>query len=339
MLEKSRLSTIAEIIRDHITLSSIDEYCAETGIYSDDFVPIDPCDFEGEIFAIDGSNIVVCDWSAARVNKICAGYAVYKGADWQRTVITFDDVLLSDPENYIQWFEPFLRDIFGIHKFTLKESELDRLSTYFRELQEYVALFDAVHSAKPGDLILYDGGFTWKERPLGDALSKVFEAAEEKGVDLLGVSKSSAMYWGSGVSKPFVQHTGVAGSIFAPGMPWYISLKGKKVNPETNWGGETFIARLDGRSEMAFRVDVPSYLVDNAGSAIRKLSLYSCSAECPGYPHALFRAHRDVRITDEEGAFLRLKLMDMLCDMGLGESQIRTMMQDYHDVLEMRPRV
>lgn len=338
-MEKSRLSTIAEIIRDHIALSGIDEYCRETGICEEDFVAIDPCEFEGEIFAIDGSNVVVCDWSTARVNKICAGYAVYRGTDWQRTVITYDDVFLADPEGYVKWFEPFLRDFFGLQDFSLKESELDRLSTYFRELQEYVALLEAIRDAKPGDLILYDGGFTWKERPLGDALSKVFGAAEEKGVDLMGVSKSSAMYWGSGISRPLVQHTSFAGSIFAQETPWYISLKGKKVKPETNWGGNTFIARLDGCSEMAFRVDVPSYLVDRAGSAIGKLALYSCSAECPGYPHALFRAHRDVRITDEEGTFLRLKLMDVLCNMGLGEPQVRTMMQDYHDVLEMRPRI
>jgi hypothetical protein len=218
MLEKSRLTTIAELIRDHIALSGIDEYCAQTGISEGDFVEIDPFEFEGEIFAIDGSNVVVCDWSVARVNKICAGYAVYKGTDWQRTVITYDDVFLADPEGYVQWFEPFLRDIFGIHEFSLKESELDRISTYFRELQEYVALFDAVREAKPGDLILYDGGFTWKERPLGYALSRVFGAAEEKGVDLLGVSKSSAMHWGSGISRPFVQHTGFAGNLAYSGI-------------------------------------------------------------------------------------------------------------------------
>jgi len=327
---------VAQLIRNHISISSMDQYCAETGVCKEDFTVLEPCDAQGEVFAIDGSNVVVCDWSVARVNKICAGYAVYRGADWQRTVITYDDIFLSDVESYEEQFEPFLKGIFGIDELSLKESELDRLSTYFRELQEYVALYDAVMQASPGDLILYDGGFTWKERPLGDALSRVFKDAKAKGVDLLGISKSSAISWGSGISRPFVQHTCYAGSIFVPGMPWYISLEAKNVVPRPNWEGQTFIVCLDPQSRRAFRVDVPYYLKGRTASALGKLILCSCSAECQGYPHPLFRAHRDIRITEEEGAFLRLRLMDMLGEMGLGELQVRMLLQDYHDVLEMR---
>jgi hypothetical protein len=120
MLEKSRLMTVAELIRNHVSISSVDQYCAETGICKEDFVTLKPCGIEGEIFAIDGSNVVVCDWTVARVNKICAGYTVYKGSDWQRTVITFDDVFLADAESYEEQFEPFLKGIFGIYEFSLK---------------------------------------------------------------------------------------------------------------------------------------------------------------------------------------------------------------------------
>jgi hypothetical protein len=336
MLEKGRLTTVAELIKNNITISSVDQYCEETGISKGDFKIIEPSSFRGEVFAIDGSNVVVCDWSVARLNKICAGYAVYRGTDWQRTVVTYDDVFLADPENYAEQFEPFLKDIFKRENFALKESDLDRLSTYFRELQEYIALKEAIGEARPGDLILYDGGFDVFE-PLRGILKGIIREAEKKGVDLLGVSKSSAIYWGSGVSRPFVYHTGTAGSMFAPEAAWYISIKGKRVKPQPDWdGGETFVIRFDGRSDRAFRVDMPSYMLGRAGFALGKLVLCSCSAECLGYPHALFRAHRDIRITDQEGAFLRLKLMDLLCDMGLGESQVRVLMQDYHDVMEMR---
>ncbi len=330
---------MAELIRDHIALTGIDEYCTKTGVCRDDFVSVEPCGFEGEIFAVDGSNVVVCDWSVANLNKICAGYAVYRGTSWQRTVITYDDVFLADPEGYSQQFEPYLQGIFGLKSITLKESDLDRLSTYFREMHEYIALKEAISEAHAGDLILYDGGFAVFE-PLRSILKSIIGDAEEKDVDLLGISKSSAIYWGDGVSRPFVQHTSHAGMVFAPETPWYISLKGKKVKPEPYWdGGETFIVKFDGHSELAFRVDVPSYLVDRIGLALGKLSPCSCSAESFGYPHSLFRAHRDIRITDEEGAFLRLKLMDMLSDMGLNDLQIRLLMQDYHDVMEMRPRL
>lgn len=332
--EKGRLANIAELIRDHISISDIDQYCIETGVRKNDFIEIMPRDFVGQIFAIDGSNIRVCDWSVASLNKICAGYAVYRGRVWLRTVITYDDIFLADRENYVSQFERDLKSSFGLRDITLKETDLDRLTTYFRELQEYIALKDAITSAHTGDLILYDGGFDIFE-PLRSVLEGIISEANEKGIDLLGISKSSAISWGEGVSRPFVQHTSQAGSIFLPGLPWYISLKDKNVKPLPKWDGTTCIVRFDGHSGRAFRVDVPAYLADHIGSTLGALISHSCSAECLGYPHSLFRAHRDIRIRYQEGSLLKLELMDMLSGMGISDSQIKILMQDYHEVMEI----
>jgi hypothetical protein len=115
-------------------------------------------------------------------------------------------------------------------------------------------------------------------------------------------------------------------------------MRGKNVEPGPDgWDGEIYVARFDGRSDLAFRVDAPSYLADRVGSALEKLAAYSCSSECMGYPHALFRAHRDIRITEQEGDFIRLQLLDLLGEKGSRESQVRVALLDYHDVIEMRP--
>jgi hypothetical protein len=336
--EKGRMEAIAGLIRDQIVLNGIDRYCRETGIGKEDFVEIKPQECQCLIFAIDGSNVPVCDWSVASLNKICAGYAVYSGCDWQRTVITCDDLFLADRENYVELFEPLLKDFFGLSRFSLASTELDRLSTYFRELQEYIALEDAIIHASPGDTILYDGGFDVYD-PLRSVLRKIFRDAENRRVDLLGVAKSSAISWGSGISRPFVRHTGYCGGIFLPGLPWYLSLKGKKVASLPEWDGETFIVRFNGLGGAAFRVDVPPYMVNSIGKALEKLVMHSCSAECSGYPHALFRAHRDIRIREQEGHFLKLELMNILSDLGVSGTQIMDLMRDYHDVLEMRSRI
>lgn len=339
MLDKDRLAAIADLISEHISIRGVEEYCAKTGITGEDFVPLSPQNFEGEIFAVDGSNVPVCDWSVANLNLIRAGYAVYRGRNWQRTVITYDELFMADRKSYARQFESYLKDIFGVHDFNLKKEELDRLSTYFRELQEYIALKDAIDEAQPADLVLYDGGFTWKERPLGKVLVEIFLAAEEKDVDLLGISKSSSLSWGEEIPRPLVQHTGYVGSTLAPGLPWYVRLRGKNVDSGPDgWDGEIYVVRFDGRSDLAFRVDAPPYLTDRIGSALEKLAAYSCSSECMGYPHALFRAHRDIRITEKEGNFIRLQLLDLLGKKGSGESQVRGALLDYHDVIEMRPR-
>ncbi len=336
MLSDRRLSVIAELIRDHVSLDGIDRYCVETGVQSRDFVSVDPSEFDGEVFAIDGSNVSICSWSAADLNLIRAGYAVYRGRDWQRTVITYDDIFLADPRMCKEVFDPYLEQIFNLKGIDLKESDLDRLSSYFRELQEYIALDDAIREAKSGDIILYDGSFEVFE-PLRESLNVVFSRAEEKGIALLAIAKSSSLFWGEGISLPFVQHTSIAGSKLLPGVPWYLNLKDKKVEQsQGKWGGETYIVRFSGRSERAFRVDAPKYLGSLVGPIFGKLAAYSCSAECLGYPHALFRAHRDIMIAEKEGALTRLKLMEMLSRGGLGLSQVKILMQDYHDILDMR---
>jgi hypothetical protein len=48
-------------------------------------------------------------------------------------------------------------------------------------------------------------------------------------------------------------------------------------------------------------------------------------------------AHRDIRITKQECHFMELALMNLISEMGLSKSQFRLLMEDYHDVLEMRP--
>lgn len=336
MLSDRRLSVVAELIRDHISLDGVDRYCEETGVQSQDFVKVEPCEFDGELFAIDGSNVSVCNWSTANLNLIRAGYAVYRGREWQRTVITYNDIFLADPRMYREIFDPYLEQIFNQKGIDFKESDLERLSSYFRELHEYIALDDAVKEARSGDLILYDGSFEVFE-PLRETLQVVFSRAEEKNVALLAVAKSSSLLWGEGISLPFVQHTSIAGSILMPGVPWYLNLKDKKVeHSQGKWGGETYIVRFSGQSERAFRVDAPKYLGGVVRPILGKLAAYSCSAECLGYPHALFRAHRDIRINDMEGGFTWLKLMEKLSQEGLSLSQVKILMQDYHDILEMR---
>ncbi len=180
--EYSRMPLVAKLICDHISLDGIDRYLAETGVQESDFVLVEPEGFAGEIFAVDGSNASLCSWSTANVNLIRAGYAVYRGRDWRRTVITFDDVFLADPRLFKDMFDPYLEQFFGLKGIDLKESDLDRLSSYYREMQEYVAIDEAIREARGGDIILYDGSFDVFE-PLRGVLAAIFARAQgERGL-------------------------------------------------------------------------------------------------------------------------------------------------------------
>jgi len=339
MGEERRLSMVAELIRDHIHLVDVDRYMESTGVKKDDFMPVQSTEFSGEIFAVDGSNASLYSWMTASVNLIRAGYAVYRGREWQRTAITFDDLFVADSRLCKTNFEPsnfhhYLEHYFGLKEIDLRESDLDRLSTYYREMQEYLAINDAIGQARPGDIILYDGSFEIFE-PMRGVLDAIFARAQEREVALLAVAKSSSLSWGDEITLPFVQHTALAGSSTLPGEAWYLSLKDKKVDAgQGKWGGRTYVVRFCGQTDLSFRVDSPAYMSRDIGSVLGKLVDHSCSAECLGYPHALFRAHRDIRITDHEATATRQRLMEI----GMSHSEIRMLMQDLHDLLEMKSR-
>jgi hypothetical protein len=339
MMDKNLLGLIAEQIKSYISLESTAQYLEETRVNNNDFIKIDSNEeFEGNIFAVDGSNGVIFDLTSLKYNLVRAGYVIYNKKYWQKTVIV-DKIFKADPEDYGDQFERDLKRHFNIYnRFVLAKTELDRLSTYYRELQEYVALSEAISEAKTGDLVLYDGDFAYWTDPFKKVLESISTQAEDKDVDLLAISKSSTFSWGKEYSKPFVLHTGYVGSQIVSDYPWYLELSKKNIKPEPegkNWNGTIYVIKLHQDSEFVFRLDVPPYVSNRIDKALRHLVLYSTSSECLGYPHALFRAHRDIRITDQERMHINNLLIDELSSKGVNDLQVRGSL-DYHTVLEMK---
>lgn len=184
MIEREKVAEAARAIKDYFSPVDPGEFEAETEIGASDFREIVPQKFDGQIFAIDGSNVVVFDLGNVSLNRIRAGYVVYREREWQKTVVTYDDLFTADRENYRHHFNRYRKVIFGLTEpFELKtEEELDRISTFFRDLQEHVALSEAVSEAAAGDLVLYDGGFSlWRDPYYREVLNKIFENAERRG--------------------------------------------------------------------------------------------------------------------------------------------------------------
>lgn len=339
MIDKKILGSIAEQIKNYISLEDTDHYFEETKVNINDFIKIDPKEeFGGDIFAIDGSNGVIFNMNSIKYNLIRAGYTVYNKKCWKKT-IAFDKIFKSDPEDYQMQFKRDLIKYFNINtNFLLARTELDRLSTYYRELQEYIVLSDAISEARKGDLILYDGDFAYWTEPFKEVLEKISTQAENKDVDLVAISKSSTFSWGKKYSKPFVFHTGRIGSEIISDYPWYIELSKKNIKPDPNgknWNGTIYVIKLHQDSNFVFRLDVPHYVSKRINATLGHLVLYSNSAECLGYPHALFRAHQDIKITYQERMYIYNLLMDELSRKGVTDLQVQCM-QDYHNILEMK---
>jgi hypothetical protein len=350
MVETSRMASIADRIRPYFKMVESDSYFEHAGISREEFRPIEEiADFDGSIHAVDGSNVVVFTFGKdITLNYIRAGYVAYKGTQWQKTVITYDDLFLANPSNYAECFEQYLRGKLKIKSsvkgFELKETELDRISSYFRDLQEYIALRAALRTANENDVILYDGSFSvWENsRDLGDALDSIFKLAEDKQVDIIGVSKSSELSWSDDLNRPsFIRNTDYVGSQYLPNSPWFVDItdnkKIKGLSKTWKGKGKTLVTKFDRESDFAFKVDVPRYGANHVDVVLSKISRYSSSAECQGYPHALFRAHRDIKISVPEKSSEIKRLFNELSMRGVTELQIRRMLIDFHNVLEMKP--
>jgi len=350
MIDASRLASIADRIQPYFRMVEAESYLEDTGISAEEFKPIkDTANFDGSIYAVDGSNVAAYTFGKdITLNYIRSGYVVYKGTQWEKTVITYDDLFLANPSDYIECFERYLKQKLNIKftegKFELKKNELGRISTYFRDLQEYIALRSALHTAKENDVILYDGGFSvWENsRHLGEALDSIFRSAKDKHVDIVGISKSTELSWSNDVDRPsFIRNTNYVGSLYLPNSPWYVDItENRKIRGfSISWKGKgkTFVTKFDGGSDFAFKVDVPRYAANHVDAVLSKIARYSGSAECQGYPHALFRAHREIRINDQEKSLEINRLFNELSKRGVTELQIRSMLMDFHNVLEMKP--
>lgn len=351
MIEPSRISCIADRIKPYFEMVEADSYREHTGISKDEFKQIKGIkSFNGSTYAVDGSNVLAFTFGRnITLNYLRAGYVAYKRTQWQRTAITYDDLFLANPSNYVEDFEEDLRNKlnikFKIKRFELKETELDRISSYFRDLQEYIALRFALRRAKENDVILYDGGFSvWENsRQLGEALDRIFRLAEDKHIDIIGVSKSTQLSWSDDLERSsFIRNTGYIGSLFLPDSPWYIDITNnrniKGLSKSWKSKGETFVVKFNSDSDFAFKVDIPRYAAGNVDTILSKIAKYSGSAECLGYPHALFRAHREIRINDQEKSLVLRLLFNALSKRGITEIQIRRMLIDLHNILEMKPR-
>ena len=336
MIKKENLAGAARALKEYLAPVDPDEFEAETGISGGDFREIVPRDSGGRIFAIDGSNVVVFDLGAVSLHRIRAGYVVYRGTGWEKTAVTYDDLFVADRENYSHHFNRYRKGIFDIEEpFELQsKEELDRMATFYRDLQEHVALFEAVLEAEAGDVVLYDGGFSlWREPYHREVFDRIFERAGERGVDLLAISKSSQLSWGRGIARPLLRSVDRLGCAALPGSPWLVRLSGRRAMREEPWGGETFAARLHPASTHAFRVDAPGRAAESIEEILGRIAFYSRSSESPGYPHALFRAHQEMKIPVQERDFTRLSLFEELRGLGFSEGEIRGAL-DYHEILD-----
>jgi hypothetical protein len=199
------------------------------------------------------------------------------------------------------------------------ESGLDALRT----IAELRAADRALDALERGDLLLLDGPL--QERPAVPLMDALLAKARGRGVDVVGVCKSTSLLIGNA---PALAACLVAARAGASGA-WLSAL----VGPPTV-RGRVFAARLNAAEPRAFRFDV-SAADDDHARALGALAGLCGHPAYPGYPSPLAMAHNAAVLDDAARRRLLAAVEEAAIRAGVRPSDWEAACVDYHDVLEM----
>jgi hypothetical protein len=169
-----------------------------------------------------------------------------------------------------------------------------------------------------GDLLLLDGSLR-----AAPALDGLLERAGDRGVDVVGVCKSTSLTV-SGV--PALAACSLAARDAGAGA-WIVELPAPP-----NVRGRVLVARLARAEDRPFRFDVASSQPERALARVASLAGHPAA---PGYPSPLAMAHQAATILEEERRRLALDVMERVAAMGVRGEAWRAAFFDYHEVLEL----
>lgn len=207
--------------------------------------------------------------------------------------------------------------------------EMTRPLDALREWAEWGEVLRTVREAEPGDLVLVDGSLHGGPMVPPQVVRAAHEEALAKQVSLAGVVKASTLFWGR--NAPLVGLLKRRGDREMPRQAW-----AARISTDPTFArlyiGEIFVAHLSPTASHAFRVDVTRGPTPTS-EVLGRLAGCADDAAFVGYPYPLARAHRAARVSGYAVADLRLAFREALSRNGMGEEDIETLFQDFHEVL------
>ena len=200
---------------------------------------------------------------------------------------------------------------------------LDRAAALdaLRTIAEMEQALEALEELDAGDLLLLDGAL--QARALVPLIDRVLARAAERGVDVVGVCKSTSMTIGGAPAL-------VACQMAARGKhaTWMAPLP-----PKPQVRGRSYAARLSPAEPRPFRFDVAS--TREPRDVLASIAALCGHPAYPGYPSPLAMAHNAVLINDEARRRLLALVQEAVLKAGVEADAWEAAFVDYHDVLEL----
>ena len=188
-----------------------------------------------------------------------------------------------------------------------------------RKMLEWETIYNCVKEVSSGGTVLVDGSLDPVLAPVKEISEMALEMGKERGVNVVGVSKSS--------------------DLSSHGLPYLPLLEWKAITQgvDSSWIStirhskqfSTYIVKFAQHSNHVFRVDVSK---DGSTEAVASLCDLCNDAGYPGYPYPLARAHNISVIDGNTARDLKFELECMLA----GDESVfwKCLSRNFHKVLD-----
>ncbi len=285
---------------------------------------------DGRVGAVDGGSATVVKGRSFLIGIYRTGSVIfYDGKRIEQKTLPLKLEIISQADISKRYFSAY-RDLTGEEPSEAPgiEKMLDRLRL-FSEWKLAQGLLDELSQ---GDMLLIDGSLKASIAPPYNFLLKITQKAKEKGVHLVGVTKTSTLYWGD--RSPLIPAVVKVGERFCPNCNWFCQISADELHTKSpSYFGTIYVAKLKASSDFAFRVDVNRFDQVNPNIVFSFLSNLSSDPAFLGYPYPLAAAHNLARITKGEVEDVRYRLQSKALEKGISTADWDLLFADFHEVL------
>ncbi len=209
---------------------------------------------------------------------------------------------------------------------------IDRMLDWLRLFSEWKLAQGLLDVLQEGDMLLIDGSLKATIAPPHNFFLKVTQKAKARGIHLVGVSKTSTLYWGD--RSPLIPAVVKIGERFCPDSNWFCQISADELHTKSpSYFGTIYVARLKASSDFAFRVDVNRFDQVDPNVVFSFLSNLSSDPAFLGYPYPLAAVHNLCRMTTGEVDDIRYKLQSKALEKGISTVDWDLLFSDFHEVL------
>jgi len=169
-----------------------------------------------------------------------------------------------------------------------------------RKLAEFDIASRLAESMDKEDIIVMDGDLLASKTYEKGFFSKLYSKAEERGIAVCGLSKTTHLFTETGVSLVSALRS------MAPDYAWYYYPIAENNNPAHP--ADIYIVKLHKSSGYCFKLEVYNKIRYSINKIACLLKANSTDPVFPGYPYGLIEADRLARVSNSETEYIRMKI-------------------------------